>query len=621
MAFGLNLPATSGVRVENAADHSNGRRGSRWLLNIAWLAILVCGAAALRSWFWMSTNALAFGPVPRFWMQLAGVVVSSLALVLVACWLGKRQRLPGSVAIVLLAAWVAAAAGTYLAFASPFARDPAIVAWYALGTSWLAWAWLSFFVTGPRIARGGLFALLALVAAGFFAAVSAHGLDGDALPRLDWRWKRGEVVADAKSVGNSVDESAEDQLANYPRFRGADGLGMVRGLNLARDWSSRKPREQWRRKVGAGFGSIAVQGVRVYTQEQRGEEECVVCYERASGRELWVHGERARYGNPTTGDGPRATPTVDGGQVYALGATGVFTCTDRRLGKLLWRRDVLTDTKSLAPQHGMVSSPLVVGELVMVCGGGTHQALLAAYRKATGELAWTSGDELAGYTSPLLAEVAGMPQVLVISKSHLSGFDPDGGAELWKIPFANIDGTNCAQPCPVGRDHVFASTGYGAGCRLFEITQRATDSAWQAEELWSNRTMETKFCSPVLRDGHAYGFDDGILECVSVRDGRRVWKRGRYGHGQLMLADDLLVILAEDGRVALVEASPKAIGELASIQAISGKTWNYPALAGRQLFVRNAEEMACYELPVAEGPKLPPLERPRPPVGDLPKPL
>jgi outer membrane protein assembly factor BamB len=189
-----------------------------------------------------------------------------------------------------------------------------------------------------------------------------------------------------------------------------------------------------------------------------------------------------------------------------------------------------------------------------------------------------------------------VPQVVVVTPRTVVAHDAADGAVLWSTPLENETNTNCSQPCPVGENRLFASTNYGVGCKLFEVSR--DDQAWHVRPAWSNRTMQTKFSSAVVRDGHAYGLDDGILECISLADGRRRWKRGRYGHGQLLLADDLLLIQAEDGRVALVEAVPERFSELAVFQALDGRTWNYPALAGGDLFVRNDREAACYELPL-----------------------
>ena len=172
---------------------------------------------------------------------------------------------------------------------------------------------------------------------------------------------------------------------------------------------------------------------------------------------------------------------------------------------------------------------------------------------------------------------------------------------MWTLPWTNPQETNCSQPFPTDNG-VFISSDYGTGCALIALS-RGERGRWVAEPAWTSRAMQTRFCSVVVHQGHAYSFDDEILECVSLADGRRRWKRGRYGHGQLLLADDLLVVQAEDGRVVLVEATPEAYRELAELNALDGRTWNNPALAGQQLFVRNDHEGACYELPVQAAPR------------------
>jgi outer membrane protein assembly factor BamB len=365
---------------------------------------------------------------------------------------------------------------------------------------------------------------------------------------------------------------------------------------LSRSWASRKPILQWRHAVGPAWSGLVVADARVFTQEQRGDDECVVCYDRHTGDERWVHCDAAHYKNAGAGDGPRATPTVDGQFVFALGATGILNCLDRDTGTRHWTVNILTDNEAQAPGHGTVGSPLVAGDLVVVCAGGTKGASLVAYDKGAGKRAWRAGNDPAGYASPSLIQLAGRPQILIINSRSLNAHDPQTGEILWTFPWRNDQETNCSQPFPVGVHGLFISADYGTGCALLDIAQ-GDGGKWNAKPLWSNRGLQTKFCSVVVHDGHAYSFDDEVLECVSLAGGRRKWKRGRYGHGQLLLADDLLVIQAEDGRVVLVEATPEAQRELGAFQALDGKTWNNPALAGRQLFVRNDHEAACYELP------------------------
>ena len=353
---------------------------------------------------------------------------------------------------------------------------------------------------------------------------------------------------------------------------------------------------RWRHSLGAGWSGFVVADRRVFTQEQRGEEECAVCYDRQTGTELWVHRDAAHYKNAGAGDGPRATPTVDGDRIFSLGATGILNCLDCATGMRHWTIDILTDNEAHSPGHGTVGSPLVHNDLVIVCAGGTRNASLVAYDKASGKRVWRAGNEPAGYCSPSFVQLLGVPQVLIINTRVLNAHHPQTGEILWSFPWRNDQETNCSQPFPVGANELFISADYGTGCAVLEVTQ-ADDGKWSAKPRWSNRFLQTKFCSAVVHAGYAYSFNDEIIECVSVADGRRQWKRGRYGHGQLLLADDLLVIQAEDGRVALVEATPEEHRELAAFQALDGKTWNNPALAGRHLFVRNDREGACYELP------------------------
>lgn len=564
---------------------------------------MLTGAVVLYLWFRVVTIAMAFGPRLGFWAHLGGLAVAVLVLVALSLLLSRAvPPLRISWFSIVAALWTLGGLAVWYLLASPFARHAPLLAGFAATTWWLLWVWLMFLTSLRPAVRAGVLAVLLVIAGAFFGSVRADGLDGDALPLFAWRlapsrgaWPAGDHAA-SRAEAAELDESAYDDKPGYPRFRGPDCLAMISGQSLDRDWSRHPPKLRWRRPVGAGFGSLAVDRGRIFSQEQRGEEECVVCYARDSGRELWVHRDRAHYKMPSTGDGPRATPTVDGDRVFTLGATGILNCLDRKTGHRVWSVDILADTGAVAPIHGMCSSPLVVGEVVVVCAGGKG-ASLVAYDKSSGSRTWSAGSDTAGYTSPQLVELAGTPQIVIVTPQNLVAHDAAQGDVLWSVPFTNDTQTNCSQPYPVDDNRLFISADYGTGCALV-AANRDDASTWNAKKLWKNRTMQTKFASALVRDGHAYGLDNGILECVSVDDGRRRWKRGRYGHGQVLLVDDLLLIQAEDGRIALVEASPKAFTELASFQALTGRTWNYPALADGELFCRNDQEAACYELPI-----------------------
>jgi len=583
---------------------------ARWPQLIGALGLLFSAGLMLHCWFWVVTIGLAFGPRPSFWLQLAGVLIGVVVAMGLAVWVSWRHKLATIWCLLAAKAWRMAAGSLWWLQASPFSLDPRFVGAFVVSSWWLLAAWMAWLLPLKHSARAGAFITFAAVSAVALASVEAQGIDGAALPRIAWRFSAAEPQVDTPPPAeltpnaNPVTEEFDEAVAtvDFPRFRGADGHGVVVGEHLTRDWSIEQPKLLWKRAIGAGWGSLAVAGGRVFTQEQRGKEECVVCYHRPTGRQLWVHQDKAHYEGPSTGDGPRATPTVDDERVFSLGATGILNCLDRRSGKLHWSINILDDTKATAPPHGMVGSPLVAGELVVVCAGSAQGGTLVAYDKATGMRAWSAGNENAGYTSPQLFELAGVPQIVIVSPQTVEAHDPLTGRVLWTHPFVNEQQTNCSQPSQVGTDRLLVSSNYGNGCILLELRHEGS-KAWTAQEIWRNRTLQTKFSSPVVRDQFAYGLDDGILECVSLADGSRQWKRGRYGHGQLMLVDDLLVIQAEDGRVAMVEAAPTKFTELASFQPLDDKTWNYPVVAGGQLLVRNANEAACYELPVRDAPR------------------
>jgi outer membrane protein assembly factor BamB len=248
-------------------------------------------------------------------------------------------------------------------------------------------------------------------------------------------------------------------------------------------------------------------------------------------------------------------------------------------------------------EWGVSASPLVYEETVVVTGGNTKGATVLAFRRSTGEPLWRSGVNRASYSSPVLATLAGRRLVLSFDAAALTAYDPATGVRLLNHPWASERTARAAQPVVLPGDRVFLSAGYGVGCVLFQI-KAATGNQLEATQLWKNMRMKNQFNSVAARDGFLYGLDDGLLACVDVESGERKWKEGRYGSGQTLLVDDLVIIQTESGPVVLAEAKSDGVRELGRIAALSSKTWNHPTLAGRYLLVRNDQEAAGYELPV-----------------------
>jgi hypothetical protein len=383
-------------------------------------------------------------------------------------------------------------------------------------------------------------------------------------------------------------------VAEWPGFRGGDRDSIAHAPRIATDWAVSPPVEMWRHAIGPGWSSFAVRGDLFYTQEQRGESEVVSCYRLSTGEPVWQHGDPVRFWESNAGAGPRGTPTLDGDRVYAFGATGVLNALDARTGARVWSRDVAKDLSRKVPDWGFTSSPLVIDDIVVVAASGT----LAAYDVATGKPRWVGPRLLGSYSSPHRATIDGVAQILLLTGSGAASVSPANGSVLWQHEWKE-DGATIVQPAltPDGDILINASSMMGGvGLRRLAVSNRA--GAWAVEERWTSNGLKPYFNDFVVHKGHAYGFDGSILACIDLVDGKRKWKGGRYGHGQLVLLpeQDLMVVLSEEGDLALVKATTDQFTEIARFKAIEGKTWNHPVVVGNVVLVRNGAEMAAFRL-------------------------
>ena len=360
------------------------------------------------------------------------------------------------------------------------------------------------------------------------------------------------------------------------------------------DWPSAGLRALWKQPAGGGHASFVIANGRAFTIEQRGGEEVVAVYDVPTGRELWTHAWPATFSETYGGIGPRATPTWHGGIVYALGATGELRALEGGTGRLRWRTNILEDAGAANLEWGMAGSPLVVGDTVVVVPGGGEGRSVAAYDRRTGKRAWSALDDVAAYSSPMAVRLDGVDQMLIFSATRLVGLTLDGTRVLWEFPWRTQSGINVAQPLVVGDNRVFLSSGYGMGAAMIELSRDGDHLA--VRELWRTNRMKNQFTSSVHHDRFIYGLDESILACLDAATGEVKWKGGRYGYGQIMLASGHLVVMTEDGELALVRATPERHVELARFPVLEGRTWNHPAMADGYLLVRNTTEMAAFDL-------------------------
>ncbi|PYQ21689.1 MAG: alcohol dehydrogenase [Acidobacteria bacterium] len=479
----------------------------------------------------------------------------------------------------------------------------------------VAWA-----VASRRLSSGLRWASMVaaiVLGSGIFTLVRTGGSSSDVIgSELHWRWTptpeqrllaqtpKEPVAAKAvreKAAPPPVPAAAKKEPAapialetgaDWPGFRGPRRDSVVRGVRIDTDWSKSPPVALWRRRIGPGWSSFAVPGDLLYTQEQRGDDEIVACYKVSTGEPVWRHRDAIRFWESNGGAGPRATPTVSNGRVYASGATGRLNALDAGSGAVVWSRDVASDTQTKVPIWGFAGSPLVVDGDVIVAAAGT----LAAYDLATGNPRWVGPHHGGSYSSPHLATIGGVAQILLLSPPGAISVAPADGAVLWEHSW---DGGAIVQPNLTAEGDVLinaiASTG-GLGIRRLAVAHGP--GGWTVEERWTSNGLKPYFNDFVVHKGHAFGFDGSILSCIDLQDGKRKWKGGRYGNGQLVLLpeQDVLLVLSEDGELALVRATTDQFTELARSPAIEGKTWNHPVLVGDVLLVRNGEAMAAFRL-------------------------
>ncbi|HEY6167876.1 MAG TPA: PQQ-binding-like beta-propeller repeat protein [Verrucomicrobiae bacterium] len=471
-------------------------------------------------------------------------------------------------------------------------------------TSFVAFAllllWWTLLSRAPKRLRlgmtAGVLALIVLVVALF----RIRGVSGDLVPILEPRWAKRVLPAPQSnaSPASAFQGFNNSMQTDFPQSLGPDRTGVLPGPKLATDWSSSPPKILWRQKIGGAWSGFSIAGGRAFTQEQRGEDECVTCYELATGRLLWSHADKTRYATTIAGEGPRATPTVVGGRLFTLGATGFLNCLDAATGKGVWSRNLATDAHAKIPEWGLVGSPLLVDDRVIVSAGGSANKSLLAYRADDGQFAWSGGSGEANYGSPFVATLAGVRQILVFNTLVITSHDAATGAVLWEHRWTSAN-PSAAVPVVVDGTRVVFSSGYGFGSDLLEI-RRKPNGKLAATRVWHSTRMKSKFAHIFARDGFLYGLDDGIFACVDLKDGSLRWKEGRYGHGQGLLVGELYLLMAESGELVLLRPTPDAPQELARFRVFNAKTWNPIALSGDLLLVRNDQEAACLRLPLAK---------------------
>ena len=380
---------------------------------------------------------------------------------------------------------------------------------------------------------------------------------------------------------------------DWPNWRGPQHNGVSNETNWIGDWPACEPIMLWEQQVGTGFSSIVVADGRLYTMGNANDTDEVFCLDPNTGEILWIHA----YPSPLTPNlyegGPSATPTISDSNVYTFSKQGMAYCLDANDGAVLWQSDLVADHGMRVPTYGFAGSPYVDANLV-IYNAGTHG--MALYT-ADGTLAWETGTNRAGYSTPVPFDVEEQRFVVLMGERTFAAVQAQTGEVLWEHPWVTRYNANIPDPI-VDSNLVFVSTGYQEGSALFNV---ATD---QVTELWFQKNMQTFLNSSVLWQGYLYGPNDNgkALTCVERDTGWIIWMQSGFGNGSVMLADGKLIALSEDGELCIVEASPAGYRELGKGRILTGKCWTVPVLANGKIYARNAlGHLVCVELMPVES--------------------
>ncbi len=408
------------------------------------------------------------------------------------------------------------------------------------------------------------------------------------------------LVAATPAAGPSDSVPDTTETAEWPQWRGPNRDAVSSEEGLLKEWRQGAPKVLWRIAIGEGFSSISVSGGRLYTLWDAPAGQLLVGLDAAGGKELWRRRLDARF-ESSWGNGPRSTPVVDGGIVFAASARGRLHAVDARDGRPIWSHDLAAEYGAGIPEYGYSSSPLVEDGKLLVEVGGREGLAFVAFDQQTGEVAWTSQTDAAAYSSPLALTAGGIRQIVFFSAAGLFALAPGDGRLLWRHPWnsscpATGIPTNVAQPIFIAPDRIFISGGYGTVTGSEVVRLIGGGDGFRAESVWKTEKLRNLLNSSVLHEDHLYGFDVGILKCVDARTGEEKWKARGFQRGSLIAADGHLIVLGEEGRLALVEATPAGFREKASAQILEGRSWTMPTLANGRLYLRNQSELLCLDM-------------------------
>jgi outer membrane protein assembly factor BamB len=372
--------------------------------------------------------------------------------------------------------------------------------------------------------------------------------------------------------------------ADWLFYRGPTENGVSSEKTWSPQFGAGGPKVLWKAALGTGLSSVTVSDGHAFSMGNKDDMDFVYCFDAATGKEVWRHQFPLKLDPNMFEGGPRSTPTLDGAHVYTVSHEGDLWCLEAATGKKIWYRHYQTDLGGRRPQWGYAGSPLLAGDL-LICDVGGSGSSTVAFDRLTGAVAWKSGSDQAGYASPVLATLDGKPTVVILKADTLVGCDPKDGKELWRAPWKTEYDVNAATPLIIDSNKILVTSGYNAGCVLFEVR------AGKIRELWHNKNLRSHINTPVAVGGFVYGTDGNVgggnLVCLDLATGERKWEEKSVKGGSLIAANGKLIVLSEKGELVVCDASPAGFHAISRAPVLTKRCWVQPTLDAGKLFVKN----------------------------------
>ncbi|MGE0101175.1 MAG: PQQ-binding-like beta-propeller repeat protein [Blastocatellales bacterium] len=383
---------------------------------------------------------------------------------------------------------------------------------------------------------------------------------------------------------------------DWPQWRGPERDGISAEKGLLKQWPAAGPKQVWSiSNLGEGYGSLSIQGERIFVQGTTRSASVVYSLNRADGKTVWTAslGPKVDEGR---GNGPRSTPTIDGDRIYVLTENGDLACLRAKDGSRIWSRNILRDFGGDNPKWLISESPLIDGNRVIVSPGGSGAGIVAL-DKMSGKTVWAAKElsDEAGYSSCIIEDVGGVRTIMNFTSSAAVGVRASDGKVMWRHTKAANRTANCTTPV-FHNNKVFFSSAYDTGAVLLDLTARGGEV--QAREVYFTRDMMNHHGGVVLVNGYLYGFSNSILTCLEFATGKKMWSARSVGKGSLTYADGMLYLFGENNSVALAEATPSGYNEKGrfTVQDQGRPSWAHPVVAGGRLYIRNQGILTAYDV-------------------------